>query len=191
MNWFRFAHNTTAWDRARKELGVLYSFSQLKNKPVYDDNDKWLGTVEDLIMFKNGKLYGLRIDKNSLFLRDSVIPISKIANIAEDKIQVCQKAAHSLEEVAEECLHVGNVWINREVVCEKGHFIGLVKDVYFTFQVGMIEILEISEGWFTDLFAGRKYCFLRDLESDEDKKCLIVRGGLRDEMPKLHEQKFR
>lgn len=172
-------------------MGTLYSFSQLKNKPVYDDKNKWLGTVEDLIVFQNGKLYGLRIDKNSLFLRDSVIPISEITNMDEDKIQVRQKAAHSLEEVADDCIHVGNVWLNREVVCEKGNFIGLVKDVYFNLRVGMIEILEISEGWFTDLFAGRKYCFLHDLANDDDKKSLIVRGGLRDEMPKLYEQKFR
>lgn len=172
-------------------MGALYSFSQLKNKPVYDNNDKWLGTVEDLIMYKNGKLYGLRIDKNSLFLRDSVIPISKIKRIDDEKIRVGDKAAHSLDEIRDEYLSVDSVWLDREVVCEKGNFIGLVKDVYFSLQVGMIEILEISEGWFTDLLAGRKYCFIRDLESDDDKKCLIVRGGLRDEMPKLHEQKFR
>lgn len=170
---------------------ILYSFSQLKNKPVYDDKNKCLGTVEDLIAFKNGKLYGVRIDKNSLFLRDSVIPISEIMNIDEDKILVRKKTAHSLEEVDDDCIHVGNVWLNREVVCEKGNFIGLVKDVYFNFRVGMLEILEISEGWFTDLSAGRKYCLLHELENDKDKNCLIVRGGLRDEMPKLYEQKFR
>jgi len=166
-------------------MSILYSFSQLKNKPVYDDKNRCLGTVEDLIVYNSGKLYGLRIDKNSLFLRDSVIPISKIITIDEDKILARQKSAHSLEEISDDCVQVGNVWINREVVCEKGNFIGLVKDVYFNFRVGMIEILEISEGWFTDLSAGRKYCFLRDLESDDDKKCLTVRGGLRDEMPKL------
>lgn len=178
-------------DRARRGLDALYSFSQLKNKQVFDVGNKYLGTVEDLLVHKNGKLYGLRIDKNSLFLRDCVIPISKVIKVVEENIQVGKKAAHSLEEVASDCLHVNNEWINRQVVGEKGSFIGLVKDVYFTFQVGMIEILEISEGWFTDLVEGRKYCFFRDLACNEENKHLIVRGGLHDEMPKLYEQKFR
>lgn len=170
----------------------LRSFLQLKNSPVYSETNQLLGTVEDLIVLKKGKTLGFRIDKNNIFLRDCFVPVTSIIHISEEKIQVLQKNLLPLDMVPNSVFYLNN-WINKRLVGEDHHLIGLLKDVYFTSNLGMIEMIEITEGWFSDLKEGRKYCFFRDItyEDGKENRFLVRRGGLLDEMPKLSEQKFR
>lgn len=158
--------------------------------PVYDETNEFIGFIEDILITKQGSTFGFRIDQKGLFLRDGLIPASHLLHVRGDKIIITKTKLLPLAKSSGDCYPL-NKMLNKRLVTPDDELIGIVKDVYFSSDLGMVEIIEMTEGWFTDLQEGRKYLAWNDVNYD-GKETLITNllgGGASDEMPKLYEQK--
>lgn len=148
---------------------------------------EFIGLVEDIMITKHGSTFGFRIDQKGLFLRDGFVPISKLLSIRSDGIIITKTKLRPLEKF-DDCYSIDEM-INKRIVTQGDELVGIIKDVYFSTNLGIVEIIEMTEGWFTDLQEGRKYLAWHDVNYT-GKETLItnfIRGGASDEMPKLLE----
>lgn len=169
-------------------MNTLKSFSQLQNLPVYDEADDEIGLLENIIIGENGNTLGFRIDKKSMFLRDCIIPLASFISLQGEKLTVSKANILPLSQLTDHCFSIDQM-VNGRIVTEEDELVGLVKDVYFSSDLGKIDIIEITEGWFTDLQEGRKYLSWADVNYDGKETFFITKigGGASDEMPKLFE----
>lgn len=168
---------------------MLRSFSSLNEVSVYDNRNQAIGVLEDILINKQGKTIGFRIDQKGLLLHDHLLPYPHLLQVKENELTVTNNKNVSSPNWD----HYDYVkeLMDKPFLSKDEQLLGIVKDVYFSSDLGNIELIEITEGWFTDLQEGRKYLHWHDVNYDGQQLVTthFTGGGFSDEMPKLHEQK--
>ncbi len=144
--------------------------------------------MEDLLVNQEGETVGFRLEQKGLFLRDCFLPISHLLQIKSECL-VINQSNHQAFLPIHTCIEVNGL-LNKRLLSDDERLIGIVKDVYLSPDLGRIELIEISEGWFADLQEGRKRLAWNEVNCEKDAlRTKFIGGGASDEMPKLCEQK--
>ena len=169
---------------------TLRTFRELKNFVVVAEDGSVIGKVEDILVDSFGVIQGFRIDKKGMFLRDCFLPISAPFRFVGDRMVISKKDLRPITDKIRDYQPVGEKgYIGKQVISEHGELKGLVQDVYFRSDLGRIEALEVSEGWFADLVDGRTHVNCNDVMQDGEKFLTLKNrgGGTTHEMPELLE----
>ncbi len=168
-------------------MKTLKSFQHLKDLTVVDETEATIGYIENIFVDKNGLTVGLRIDLEGMFLPDCILPISARFICKDDEFIISKTDLVSFAVQAEKHTQIDekNGIIGRRIIDQDGELKGIVEDVYFSSNLDRLEMIEFTEGWFSDLKEGRKYLSYKDVIQDGKDTLQIVRGGTCGEMPKL------
>ncbi|MBU8905533.1 PRC-barrel domain-containing protein [Desertibacillus haloalkaliphilus] len=140
----------------------MRTFSVLNERTVFDiDTGTELGKVEDLLFNEKGVVVGLVMDKKGWLNRDLFVPIDAVTSLSHDVIMVdgqkgqlepIQKSHESLYSVTQG----KNKILGKTLMTTEGEKLGLVEDVYFMEEMGIIVGYEVTEGLLADIKEGRK-----------------------------------
>ncbi|MBA2873600.1 PRC-barrel domain-containing protein [Thermaerobacillus caldiproteolyticus] len=137
----------------------MRTFSHLKGLPVYEQHTgKTIGKVSDICFTNTGKVQGLIIESKGWFSRHRYIPLSAIQAIGVDGVFITD--FHALQPTASfqtgYSLYSQRGIAGKPVITTNGKKLGLLEDVYFHEQLGIIGGYEITDGFFADLMEGKK-----------------------------------
>lgn len=166
---------------------TLKSFDQIKNLPVVDETKTAIGYIENVFVDENGFTVGFRIDQEGMFLPDCILPISAEFTSMNDEFIISKADLVSFADQAEKHSQIDakNGIIGRRIIEQDGELKGIVENVYFSSNLDRLEMIEFTEGWFSDLKEGRKHLSYKDVIQIGKDTLQIVRGGTCGEMPKL------
>lgn len=170
----------------------MRTFSELCGLSVYNRRGAHIGTIENILVDDSGYIQGFRIDQKGLFLRDSFFPLSSGFTLHDQCMIISEQALEPFSDKTKAYKPIGerkNGYIGKQVVSENGELQGLVEDVYLRQDLGKIEAIEMTEGWFSDLEDGKKLVRCHEIVRDGDKLLMQKNpgGGTMDEMPELLE----
>ncbi|HEY8499067.1 MAG TPA: PRC-barrel domain-containing protein, partial [Clostridia bacterium] len=120
--------------------------------------EKVAGHVEDMIVNTEEKVIaGFLLEKRNLGLHRRYFPFYGIAEIRKDRILVKEPSdIRTLKKAQKSKMIFAEDLIHREIVDNKGEFIGRAADLCFDPINGTVREIIISNGLLGDLWAGRK-----------------------------------
>lgn len=129
--------------------------------PVIDIAGKnILCTVCDILLNdESAVLISFVCDKKGLKRNNSTLYLKDIISKSYDGIIVKNKnVIKNLSSVKtmNNSLSYKNTILNKTVLNSKGEFIGIIRDMVFDLTAGYVLGFELSEGYFDDIFTGRK-----------------------------------
>lgn len=122
------------------------------------ENGSCIGKVEDLIFDNNGDIQGILYNPKNVLKGKRLIPLETIRSIGTDGLLVNEEDTAQFLKNSKEyfSLEHQNRVIGKPLLTEEGEKLGLVHDVYFQEELGKIEGIEVTDGWFADVTEGRK-----------------------------------
>jgi uncharacterized protein YrrD len=138
---------------------TLRTFSKLNGLPVYSNsNADLLGHICDLCISPKGFVIGLMMDSKGLFHPDRIIPIESIHALGENGVMVDDRdKLLSRQDMKAKFTYSTYDDIRfKSVLTKEGEKLGLLEDVYFSEQLGIIEAYELTDGFFADIAEGKK-----------------------------------
>jgi uncharacterized protein YrrD len=142
-----------------KVASSLRTFTTIKGIPVYAiESGSCIGKIEDLLFKNNGDIQGLLYNPKNILKGKKVIPLESIKSIGPDGLLINEaNLSHFTKNMNEYySLEHQNKVIGKPLMTEEGEKLGLVQDVYFQEELGKIEGIEVTDGWFADITEGRK-----------------------------------
>jgi uncharacterized protein YrrD len=140
-----------------KVASTLRTYANIKGLSVYStETASCIGRAEDLLFDNSANIKGILFKPKNLFKGKKLIPLDAIQSIGKDGILV-REFGH-LTEIKRDyySLEHQNRVIGKPLLTEEGEQLGLVQDVYFQEELGRIEGIEVTDGWFADITEGRK-----------------------------------
>jgi uncharacterized protein YrrD len=126
--------------------------------PIYNiRTGKKMGDVCDLAISENGTVTGLLVRRGAFFKQTYFLAIDKVSSFGCDGVMIdgsdqLDKTKSSPEfTIAHQHPLYGKMLLSKS-----GDTLGLLKDVYFQEELGTIVGYEITDGFFTDLTAGKQ-----------------------------------
>jgi uncharacterized protein YrrD len=128
--------------------------------PVFDINHgKQIGKVIDLCIDPEWRLRGVLLQQSHWFQKGNYIPITSVCSFGEDAVTVEEEESQPLQDLREKSwfgLTTGHPRMKGlPVITVDGHQLGMVEDVYFAEELGIILGYELSDGFLSDLTEGR------------------------------------
>lgn len=152
------------------------------NLPVITKVDgREIFKVRDVVYnpFKN-KVSALVVDEGGWFSGAKVIMIDDVESIGKDAVVVEHDykaiAAEDANEFISAATSDENFLTKDEVMTEGGTRLGRVTDVYFDLPGGIVDSLEVSQGWLAGIASGNKKVRVDHIVTVGDKY-IIVREG--------------
>jgi uncharacterized protein YrrD len=138
----------------------LRTFSLLKSLPVIENNTgDMIGQVIDLLFTNKGMIAGILMNCKGFFQRDRIIPFRAITAIGNDGVLIDHR--ENLQPFQKDdsifCLESRHGLIGKMVFSTEGEKLGILQDVYFLENLGMIVGYELTEGFFSELTEGKKF----------------------------------
>ncbi|MGE8206142.1 PRC-barrel domain-containing protein [Heyndrickxia sp. NPDC080065] len=170
----------------------MRTLSLLKGMPVYSAEGNILGEVCDLGISDEGKIKCLLIKTKKFFNNLYRLPIYQVESYGDNGIVLRNESnLEKFKEQEEEyTLCHSNPLLKKLTISKSGDQLGLLEDVYFIEEVGTIIGYELTDGFFTDIFEGKKVVQTNN-PPEFGKDAIIVsvnhmRGGVTyDKMSKL------
>jgi uncharacterized protein YrrD len=137
----------------------LQTFSHIKGLPVYEQKTgKTVGKISDICFTNNGAVQGFAVESKGWFARHRYLPFSAVQAVGTDGVII--KDAASLQPFSSfqtgYSLYSERGIAGKPVITADGKRLGLLEDVYFHGQLGIIGGYEITDGFFADLTEGKK-----------------------------------
>nr|WP_257967904.1 PRC-barrel domain-containing protein [Peribacillus deserti] len=126
----------------------------MKNLPVYTEQGEKIGEVCDLMISRNGQINEVVVSKKHLFKKPKTIGVKQIFTCGPDGILVKNIAESPSPDTSKPISYHQNV-DGKRLLTAKGEDLGIVKDVYFTEDLGTIVGYEFSDGFFSDITEGK------------------------------------
>jgi uncharacterized protein YrrD len=127
---------------------------------IHVKTGKKLGTVSDLLFDRGGQWRGIVLENGGLFKRKKYIPSDQICSLGKDAVMVDNtQAILPFDGQAKKwiCLYSGDKKLKgRTILTDSGYEMGMVENVYFMEEVGMLIGYEVSDGLISDIKEGRK-----------------------------------
>jgi uncharacterized protein YrrD len=137
----------------------LRTFSHLKGLPVYEQKTgNTVGKISDICFTNTGKVQGFIVESKGWFARHRYLPLNGIQAIGADGVVIYDDALlQSFSSFQTGYSLYGQRGIaGKPVITADGKKLGLLEDVYFHGQLGIIGGYEITDGFFADLTEGKK-----------------------------------
>ncbi len=151
----------------------MRTFLEIKEAAVHSrSTGKKLGNVKDLRLNQDGSIAGLACKTGRMFRNGAIVAFQDIHAIGPDTVIVTRENA--LQRVGH-----GDAWnvsdvVGKPVLTEGGEQLGLLENVYFHEEEGILLGYEVTNGFFTDLAEGRVVYFT-DFPAAIGEEALIVR----------------
>jgi uncharacterized protein YrrD len=131
----------------------------MKGLPVYEQKTgKTVGKISDICFTNTGKVQGFVVESKGWFARHRYLSINDIQAVGADGVVVY--AAAFLQPFSSfqtgYSLYSERGIAGKPVITADGKKLGLLEDVYFHGQLGIIGGYEITDGFFADLTEGKK-----------------------------------
>lgn len=150
----------------------MRTYSSIEGFPVIvTSSGHNIGEVIDLVI-SDGVVTGLLVDQIGWLNKHLVLPLDNIYSIGHDGIMVVSEKRFTFFNKNKDTLLLKNGKRRLRGVplfSEEGTKLGLIEDVYFMEQSGIIVGYEVTDGFVADLLEGRKV-ILQEAE-------LVVGGG--------------
>lgn len=116
-----------------------------------------LGHVSDICFSFDGKWIGLIIDEQKMpfKFKKGFLPIEQIVQIDPNGIYTSQQHLSSADQHEEYIRY--NQLKHKMIINPEKEQLGILEDVYISFQAGTMVTYEISDGFFADLLGERKH----------------------------------
>ncbi|BDG46363.1 MULTISPECIES: PRC-barrel domain-containing protein [Parageobacillus] len=137
----------------------MRTFSHMKGLPVYEQKTgKNVGKISDICFTNTGKVQGFIVESKGWFARHRYLPLHGIQAFGADGVVVYDAALlRSFSSLPTGySLYSERGIAGKPVITADGQKLGLLEDVYFHGQLGIIGGYEITEGFFADLTEGKK-----------------------------------
>ncbi|GMN98166.1 PRC-barrel domain-containing protein [Parageobacillus thermoglucosidasius] len=136
----------------------MRTFSHMKGLPVYEQKTgKNVGKISDICFTNTGKVQGFIVESKGWFARHRYLPLHGVQAFGTDGVIVYDDALlRSSSLPAGYSLYSERGIAGKPVITADGQKLGLLEDVYFHGQLGIIGGYEITEGFFADLTEGKK-----------------------------------
>ncbi|WP_236611102.1 PRC-barrel domain-containing protein [Halalkalibacterium ligniniphilum] len=139
---------------------MLRTFASIEKLPVIlRQNGEEIGFVLDLL-FQEDKVVGFLVDKHGWLNGHLFLPLSHILGFGHDGLIVRDKQGLTPFSTIKENvipLKIGRSRLyGKPLLSEEGERLGLIEDVYFLEEMGMIIGYEVTDGLLADLTEGRK-----------------------------------
>jgi uncharacterized protein YrrD len=136
----------------------LRTLSLLKGLPVYakDTGDK-LGEVFDLCLSNVGRVEGVIVRNGTIFKKSSLIHFEDVSSFGSDGIMV--ENASIIQPAHDDVTHISEGkerLVGKPLLSSEGEHLGLLEDVYFHEEMGIIVGYECSDGFFADITEGKR-----------------------------------
>ncbi len=127
---------------------TLRTFSLLKGLPVFTNDGRKLGMVNDLCISEAGTITGMVIQQHKLFNKNVYVALNEVSSFGPDGIIVTNTCKESLPEAV--MLLNKDAWLGRMLFSEQGEELGLLQDVCFMEKMGTIVAYETTDGFFSE-----------------------------------------
>jgi len=162
----------------RKERFSLRTFNKVKGAPIiHREKNLQLGIITDLTYCANeGRITGYWIQDRRWWSKKHVLPLSDIVEETNQHFIVDHMHPFIPIKASDaRFLHGKNRLIGRAVNQRDGGMVGIVEDVYFLPDSGMILGYEMTEGLFEDLKRGFKVVKTRQFTISNDDQSLLIK----------------
>ncbi len=138
----------------------LRTLSLLKGLPVFQlVSGEKIGEVADLCIGNDGRVNGLLVKKGAFLKHQFYLPIDQVNSFGSDGIMTEQGG--KLEKMKEKTtpeytFFHQNALEGKLLVSKSGDSLGLLKDVYFSEELGTIVGYEVTDGFFTEITEGKQ-----------------------------------
>lgn len=138
----------------------LEKYSEVIGLPVICvENGKKIGIIKDVLFStKFREVKGFQLERKGYQIRKKVILLKDVLNLGKDALIVnecnCPKFLSKVEKEYE--LKDNEKIKGLKVYSRSGEDLGIVNDVLFDYKNGLIEGIEVSDGFFQDIVLGRK-----------------------------------
>ncbi|WP_245680538.1 PRC-barrel domain-containing protein [Bacillus marinisedimentorum] len=151
----------------------MRTFLEVREAAVHSrSSGKKIGTVKDLRLYKDGSIAGLECRTGRLFRNGVLITFPDIQVIGPDTVFINRENALQRNGYRD-ALNVSEL-VGKPVLTEGGEELGLLENVYFHENRGILLGYEVTNGFFTDLAEGRDVYFT-DFPAEIGEEALIVR----------------
>lgn len=136
----------------------MRTFSLLKGLPVYNqDNGAKIGEIADLCIANGGMVSGLLVSRGVWLKQLFFLAIDQVNAFGPDGIMIDNTdRLQKFKDSSEHTLSHQHSLEGKLLVSTSGDSLGLLKDVYFTEEMGTIVGYEVSDGFFTDITEGKQ-----------------------------------
>lgn len=136
----------------------MRTFSLLRGLPVYvKKTGEKLGEVFDLCLSESGKVDGLLLKKGTLFKRTTFVRIEDVSSFGCDGVMLEEETvAQPVRDPAYHIFEGREKLIGKPLLSSEGEHLGLLNDVYFHEELGIIVGYECTDGFFADITEGKR-----------------------------------
>ncbi len=141
---------------------MLLKFSEMIGLPIISvsTNEK-LGTVRDILFKIPTKEICALIILNKKFMSSlKVVKIKDVINIGKSAVLIqddqCIMPSKRYFTEVNDVKRYGDEVVEKQIYTDNGIDLGIIQDITFDFETGMLEEFEISDGLVQDLIDGRK-----------------------------------
>lgn len=148
---------------------------EVEGFPVYSEQTFYLGTISDICFSLEGNCLGFILEQKRLFHNHhALLRACDISCILHDRILAAVNSEQLLP-LPKSCFTYEQMKM-KLVKSQEGDILGMLEDVYFCLDKGIIVAYELSDGFFSDL-AGCKRQIQRADSLVEVRKDEIVLNG--------------
>lgn len=169
--------------RAAKPKGVrkvvdhtLRTCHEVEGRSVYEKSTSFfLGTISDICFSFEGDCLGFILEQKRFFHhRHALLPAADVAYILDDSV-IANIGSGQLKPLPKDCLTYGELKLQL-VKTQKGDILGLLEDVYFCLDKGIIVAYELSDGFFSDLTGSKRQIQKADALVEAGKDGIVLNG---------------
>ncbi len=145
-----------------------------EGRTVYDENTgRSLGMISDVCFSLNGRFLGFVLEQKRLFHnRHLFLEASDIKEMEQEAVA----AGHAhLQPLPKSCFTFEQIKM-QPVKSPDGEMFGLLEDVYFCLDRGIIVAYELSDGFFSDLAGRRQVRRAADTLIEAGKEGIVLNG---------------
>jgi len=157
----------------------LIRYSQFSILKIVDRDNVPIGTLKNVLCTEDNKyIDSLVIEDGKIFRKKIIIPFEGIEDIGKDSMTINLNRAEKEDYKEKKGIKI-DCFIDKEVITEKGEFIGYIKDYIFNKEDGGISGFIITEGVIEDIINGRSFIPLNISHEVKDKN-IIVKEEIKD-----------
>lgn len=153
---------------------ILRTCHAAEGRTVYDENTgRSLGMISDVCFSLDGRFLGFVLEQKRLFHnRHLFLEASDIKEMDQEAVA----AGHAyLQPLPKSCFTFEQIKM-QPVKSPDGEMFGLLEDVYFCLDRGIIVAYELSDGFFSDLAGRRQVRRAADTLIEAGKEGIVLNG---------------